>query len=310
MDNVVQMPSKDDRIADDIRSHIEGMKNAECEWRDHAIALCECVAAAKARYPSLQAFGAWWDAQGFNMNSDTRAALVAMGQDMVRAREVLAVTERRSLRLVYEQEFRFRSAAKTPKEHKRVYTSPSRDRAREAVREFIVAGEPVPFTRLQKDLGICQGTLQTAAALERACKEVQEEIQRPPITRDDLSESDQSKLDRAIKAELKKLQDGFHQAVKKEYQQFIARTHADWKRKIEFAERYSDGTRREQFPFSRRQFKELLFFTHPDRQVDSLKERAADIFAVVKAKEDSLVMPEPPRGGPTFPASPEDLMRK
>ncbi len=48
------------------------------------------------------------------MNSDTRAALVAMGQKMDRAREVLAVTERRSLRLVYEQELRVRSAAKSP----------------------------------------------------------------------------------------------------------------------------------------------------------------------------------------------------
>lgn len=39
------------------------------------------------------------------MNSDTRAALVAMGQDMARARDVLAATERRSIEYVFRNEF-------------------------------------------------------------------------------------------------------------------------------------------------------------------------------------------------------------
>jgi hypothetical protein len=81
------------------------------------VALCECVAAAKARYPSTKAFGAWWDAQGFEMNHQTRAALVAMGQDMTRAREVLAATERRSIEQVYLNDFRrLTDARKSPKE--------------------------------------------------------------------------------------------------------------------------------------------------------------------------------------------------
>lgn len=82
----------------------------------NAVALCECVAAAKARYPSTKAFGAWWDAQAFEMNSDTRAALVAMGQQMDRARDVLAVTERRSIQHVYRHEFQLRHVTKSPKE--------------------------------------------------------------------------------------------------------------------------------------------------------------------------------------------------
>jgi hypothetical protein len=49
---------------------------------------------------------------------------------------------------------------------------------------------------------------------------------------------------------------------------------------------------------------------HPDRQDASLRERAAEIFAAVKLKEDSLVMPEPPTGGPPFQSSPDDLLRK
>jgi hypothetical protein len=50
------------------------------------------------------------------MNSDTRAALVAMGQQMDRAREVLAVTERRSIEQVYRNDFRVRDVPKSPKE--------------------------------------------------------------------------------------------------------------------------------------------------------------------------------------------------
>jgi hypothetical protein len=50
------------------------------------------------------------------MNHQTRAALVAMGQDMARAREVLAATERRSLELVFRNEFQVTSARKSPKE--------------------------------------------------------------------------------------------------------------------------------------------------------------------------------------------------
>lgn len=51
------------------------------------------------------------------MNHQTRAALVAMGQDMARAREVLAVTERRSLHTVYDLEFRrLTNVCKSPKE--------------------------------------------------------------------------------------------------------------------------------------------------------------------------------------------------
>jgi hypothetical protein len=52
------------------------------------------------------------------MNSDTRAALVAMGQQMDRAREVLAITERRSIERVYRHEFQLRHAPKSPNDPK------------------------------------------------------------------------------------------------------------------------------------------------------------------------------------------------
>lgn len=50
------------------------------------------------------------------MNENTRAALVAMGQNMDRAREVLAATERRSILEMYRHEFmQVGGTSKSPK---------------------------------------------------------------------------------------------------------------------------------------------------------------------------------------------------
>ncbi|MBM3653802.1 MAG: hypothetical protein FJX06_13375 [Alphaproteobacteria bacterium] len=50
------------------------------------------------------------------MNHQTRAALVAMGQDIARAREVLEVTERRSIEHVFRNEFQVTDVRKSPRE--------------------------------------------------------------------------------------------------------------------------------------------------------------------------------------------------
>lgn len=152
----------------------------------------------------------------------------------------------------------------------------------------------------------------TGAERVRLWRQRRKKAKREFVAFEDLTEDEKSKVDRAIKQQLRKLQDGFHEAVKNENQQFVAHLHADWKRKVEFAEKYGGGplsAQQERFPLTRKQFKELLFFTHPDRQDESLRQRAAEIFSAVKAKEDSLVMPEPPTGGPSFPVSPDDLLK-
>ncbi len=51
------------------------------------------------------------------MNAHDRRALVAMGQDMARAREVLTATERRSIETLYTLEFKqLTNVRKSPKE--------------------------------------------------------------------------------------------------------------------------------------------------------------------------------------------------
>lgn len=225
------------------------------------------------------------------MNPETRAALVAMGQDMARAREVLAGTERRAILQVYRHEFQLRHVSKSPKEPRDTTTKKPEDAIAQSNRVADIAdvlladmedGTPFPSAEEIKEKFECgiktasNGLFTARYALRSAKAAANAVMPLEPVSVDDLSADEKSKLDRVIKQQLRKLQDGFHEAVKKEYQQFIVRMHADWKRKIEFAEKYSDGTRREKFPLTRKQFKELLFFTHPDRQEPSLRDRAAE----------------------------------
>lgn len=331
MDNVVQMPTRTDPVADEIRSHIEGMKNAECDWRDHAIALCACVAAAKARYPKTKDFGVWWDAQGFDLNHQTRAALVAMGQDLDRAREVLAVTERRSLELVYRSEFQVTSArksqnagkAKSKSEKLKPEDGITENNKVADIADTLLADleDGVPFpsaeeikTRFSCGIKTASNGLFTARYGLRIAKAAPAVVAggAAPVA-DDLSADEKSKVERIVAREVKKkldaLQKGFQQAVQAEYKKLVAIAHANWKAKLDFADKYASDVRREKYPLTKKQFKELLFFTHPDRQEGTLKDRAAEIFSIVKDKQDSLVMPEPPVGGPEFPATPDDLAK-
>lgn len=327
MDNVVQMPTRTDPVADEIRSHIEGMKNAECDWREHAIALCVCVAAAKARYPKTKDFGVWWDAQGFDMNSDTRAALVAMGQEMDKAREVLAVTDRRSIERVYRHEFQVRHAPKSPKAAKKSAPKPedgiTENNKVADIADTLLAdledGTPFPPAeeiKIRFSCGIktASNGLFTARYGLRIAKAAPAVVAggAAPVA-DDLSADEKSKVERIVAREVKKkldaLQKGFQQAVQAEYKKLVAIAHANWKAKLDFADKYASDVRREKYPLTKKQFKELLFFTHPDRQEGTLKDRAAEIFSIVKDKQDSLVMPEPPVGGPEFPATPDDLAK-
>jgi hypothetical protein len=207
---------------------------------------------------------------------------------------VLATTESRSLQLICDKEFRLASASKSPKEPTPPKIKKPEDAIAQSNRVAEIAdalladfGDETPFPSAEEikqkfECGIrtASNGLFTARYALRSARAATEAIAPvEPVAMDDLTADEKAKVDRAIKQQLRKLQDGFHEAVKKEYQQFITRMHADWKRKIEFAEKYSDGTRREKFPLTRRQFKELLFFTHPDRQDASLRERAAEIFA-------------------------------
>jgi hypothetical protein len=107
-----ETPIKVDQLSTLIRSDIEGIKKAGANWKKRVFSLCQHVYEARQRFKADAEFGAWWDAQEFNLGKDERAALIQMGSDVGATRRCLAETERRSIRLIALHELqRFRSVA-------------------------------------------------------------------------------------------------------------------------------------------------------------------------------------------------------
>ncbi len=91
--------------------------DANCaEWCELTVELCSLYHQGRQLNPSNAAFSEWLHEHDLDhrLSADDRAAAIAMGGDLERTRAVLTTTDRRSLRLIYEQEWRLRSAAKTP----------------------------------------------------------------------------------------------------------------------------------------------------------------------------------------------------
>jgi hypothetical protein len=330
MSNVVEMPTKSEIIAQKIRSSIAGMKQADSEWRLHAISLCMQVATAKKLYPSNKSFGAWWDAQDFGLNADTRAALVAMGQDIEQARKVLSATESRSIQLVYRKEFHLRNATKT--ETKKAKTPLAVQNLQELLRQE-ENGVPLPdptesavLTRLREFDESCHknGKIragQVALLIQQELEKRSEAKEPPPVDPNELPMDLKAKYDLAVAQmqkkvmkefdnKVKQLQDGFHEALKKETRKFNDTMHPHWKRQIEFAANFERRTPEDRYPFTRTQYRELKFFTHPDKVASELKDRAASIFTLLAEKEKALVKPEAPKiTGDVFPETAEELWK-
>jgi hypothetical protein len=113
MDAVVTTPPTLDELAERTRHGISMCADAAAMWAEGAVVICEALAAARARFPDNQGFGQWFTAQDFTLSHQDRAAAIAMGRDLTRARAVLEKTERRSLRHIHDREFRLTHAGKT-----------------------------------------------------------------------------------------------------------------------------------------------------------------------------------------------------
>jgi hypothetical protein len=322
MENVHTLPTKSEVIAKKIHQAITGLHKADADWRENAIALCEQVAAAKTLYPRTKEFGAWWDAQDFGLNADTRAALVAMGQDIGRAREVLAVTDRRSIEQVYRNDFQLRDIPKSPatKEPKNPKRRTQAGKTAEAIiTQIKETGAPIPTTReVSEQFGI-QGR-QAAHAIDQVNTYLAVAGDEEPVVDPETLPPDwkakydiavsqmKKKAERELKEQLKKMQDMYHDMLRAEVREYNNRLHPGWVRQIKFAESYEERAPEQNYQFTKEQFRDLKFFTHPDKVAAELKERASAIFTILSSKEKYLVRPTPPAAADDkFPDTPDGL---
>lgn len=202
-DTAVASPSPLGRLAEEIRADLIRREQSREAWAAATLDLCQHLAEARAEFPANVPFGRWCRDQGFGLDPNDRAGAIQMGQDTCGARKVLEHTELRSLRLIYEREFRpsvdpiTPPPAPPPKTHvappKATGPAPRRspvltDAIREIAAARIMAGEP--RSSIRQDLGVSDTVL----------RRVQSEIDGGLLNKPDLAPRQQDKLERAIRS--------------------------------------------------------------------------------------------------------------
>ena len=152
-DRVIPLPSRLERTAVNIKKTISKRNGPIQDWIDANIELAEALIEARHEFGDNDAaFGAWCRYNGLTkdvLGKSERVALIDMGANPQRMREVLQKTERRSIPLIYKHEWAFLKAGKghsNLKEHakpiRRLRQSPRKEpeiiKATEAVAEVQV----------------------------------------------------------------------------------------------------------------------------------------------------------------------------
>jgi hypothetical protein len=123
-DRVIPLLSKLERAAIKIKKAISKRNGPIQDWIDANIELAEALIEARLNFGDNDAaFGVWCRYNGFTkdvLGKSERVALIDMGANPQKMREVLQKTERRSIPLIYKNEWAFSKAEKGPsnlKEH-------------------------------------------------------------------------------------------------------------------------------------------------------------------------------------------------
>jgi hypothetical protein len=123
-DHVIPLPSRLQRAAIKIKKAITKRKGPVQDWIDANIELAEALIEARHEFGDNDgAFAVWCRYNGFTkdvLGKSERVALIEMGANPEKMREVLQKTERRSIPLIYKNEWAFPIAGKGPsnsKEH-------------------------------------------------------------------------------------------------------------------------------------------------------------------------------------------------
>jgi hypothetical protein len=117
-DNIIQMPTPMNVLADRIRDALARAERSRIEWIEATLDLATTLKEARERFPSNEAFAHWLVDSKLDadiMGRQTRAALINMAADLALARIVLQETKRNSWQLIWQEEMkpRLTSAGKT-----------------------------------------------------------------------------------------------------------------------------------------------------------------------------------------------------
>lgn len=342
-DNLMPFPDKLERLATRIKVDIDRRDHSKAEWIAATIDLCIACAEARSEFKDDISFGRWFNASGFNLNDHDRAAAIDMGRDIEQARQVLEVTERRSLRHIHSNEFRFVHADKpsesqqnqelsqNPPEGSDLPASPSHkipakrqrkprpqvDKGLKAYDRKAASGEKLTQKGLAREAGISEGAAQTAMAIRiteaettAAVIERAKEEAVAAACEASLPDAMKKRLEIAISFHKRKLEMEFNDALSIECQKW-ANEHGlpDYYKKLESIEKMFSYPRNS--VMTSEEYKKIMMCLHPDGLHSRTSEQMGEAFRIFTGYKPKMVQSEPDwKESGTMPRTLEEMLAR
>jgi len=270
-----------DLLAKRIRTDLDLRVASHADWVQATLDLSAALAEARDHFKADIAFGRWCDESQFDLNKDDRAAYIAFGREAERARQILERTESRSVRLIFQKEFRVRSAAK-PQKPKTAKASPKTDAALAAYDALKAAGIEPTREQVAEKAGVSQMPAQIALNLRKAGAVAAQE----GIDITSMPKTAQEKIEAAVRKIQKRMEQDYDQRLQQGIHKHVTELVLPmYRQKLELADRINSGKK----PFSIEEYRKLLGALHPD---SSSVERRTEMFRLVKEREAMLRPPE------------------
>jgi hypothetical protein len=306
MEKVVSMAvEKLDRLTTKFKAYLEQDTKNRQEWIEIQIAKCMTLAEMRDQFPGNVEFSRWWNNDsGLNdvVNSNMRAAMIAMGSKPDDLREVLGKTARNALEQIYrENRTRFGGVPKTTStkkdKPKKPNPAPASDKAYQYIVETKNEGKKVEGKKkIAEKLGVSHTSVEKAVYRIK-CEENEDsgtESSPAPVKAEAWQISERKRLRQEIYAEVKAELSAAYQEM---LNAFSARV--DWAEKI--MESYRGV-------MSKQEYLTVVKCLHPDTNADEELKREA--FRCFTQYKDVLVKPEVKFSGPALPTSASELMAR
>src|SRR4249920_1959543 len=166
-----------DLLATRIKNDIDRIEQSRDAWVDNTLDLAEALAEARNHFKADRAFSQWLEENQFLLSHQDRAALIAFGQDIERAKVILGQTESRSVQLIYRKEFRITSASK-PKNtsaRKGLTITPETQKALGVLEGLKAAGVVPTQAEVQERAGVSNTAVRRAFTIVRTRESILEQ---------------------------------------------------------------------------------------------------------------------------------------
>ena len=306
--NVLPLPTRVERLVKAIHNDLQRQAKGDREWIEASCDLCLHLAELRESFKSNIEFGHACEGNGFGgevLNHQTRAAAVAMGQEPEALRACLEATQRRSLEMIYRDEFgRFTSVRKTKRPSRKQPAVGVKEQHAAVVYDRLTA-EGRTFTRpdLARLAGVSPGTAARAYNRRQLEEEVRGKVE--PLDPATVSPSTREKMEAWQRAERKRLRAAIEAEFEERYdfrtEPWLARIYE----RISWAEKTLKAYRG---IMSKADYQTIVKCLHPDTAPDpKLK---AEAFRLFTQHKDILIEPDLGPPGPPLPTLGELLHRK